>query len=606
MSEKQGNSYSGWNRVVDYMLGRNAMIGLASLMLLVISGYATWSGMSDFIVGVQSGASSGRDIGGLSVTNDMLVIAIVVALTFLMWLALRETFGAQRLITERMITAPLYIFLFLWSIGFGYGFWWSLIAGEEATRSSLTGLQEDARDAAAVVAARLDAVGVQLDNVVTWSDSQMAREERSGGSCGKSSGAGRGPLYAARESVKNSVASLRDSVAQSWLGAIQTDLEVLRKTAASLEGSTVVERQKNFEDKASMIRGKARNIAARSNAMGKSTGGEMRALADSLSVAPGKSGFSCYDPTLAQRLRRAADQAEAPAVLRLRDASFTEGPAGVANAVKNLWENIGSYISGMVRYVANGGVAAKDKTVSGDPISGRDLIALMATLGVDLGLLALAALNPPGTPPIRHDGLAETQARLRLPTASVVRQITGAIETAIHRAPGGDLEWVRQHFVHHESTSYFVIPNLYGLAHDKEEELKGLAMNQLAGVLDDLNLIKIMTSKELQKARNDEMMYMRTRLSTNNLTKKCWFGFWCRDKIDGKIELDPPKGKHPRNHGLLSKAERVLDIAGWSEESQGDLEIYNLVDSEGLTPLLMALNGAKTQIDESDEADQKA
>lgn len=583
MAEKKAPAYSGWNRVIDYMLGRNAMIGLASLMLLVISGYATWSGMSDFIVGVQSGASSGRDLfGGLSVTNDMLVIGIVVALTFLMWLSLRETFGAQRTIVERMITAPLYIFLFLWSIGFGYGFWWSLIAGEEATRTSLTGLQEDARDAAAVVAARLDAVGVQLDNVVTWSDSQMHREEVSGGSCGKSSGAGRGPLYSARESVKNSVASLRDSVSQSWLGAIQTDLEVLRKTAASLEGGTVAERQKNFEDKAATIRGKARNIAARSNAMGKSTGAEMRALADSLSVAPGKSGFSCYDPTLAQRLRRAAEQAEAPAVLRLRDAAFTEGPAGVANAVKNLWENIGSYFSGMINYIVTLGHPGDGKTASGEPITGRDLIALMATLGVDLGLLALAALNPPGTPPIRQDGLAETQARLRLPSAAVVHQITGVIQTAIRHAPGGNLDWVRQHFFHHNNVSYFVIPNLFSLGEDKDEEQKGLAMNQLAGVLDDLELVKVLTDAEYEKVRNYEMDWG----FAHRLKRRIGLG------SDDKT-VDEVKKPGRKKHGLIAKAARVLDIAGWDKQSQSDIEIFKLRDKEGLTPLLMALDRAK-------------
>ncbi len=553
------------------------MIGLASLMLLVISGYATWSGMSDFIVGSQSGANSGRDIiGGLSVTNDMLVIAIVVALTFLMWLTLRETFGAQRTIVERFITAPLYFFLFLWSIGFGYGFWWSLIAGEEATRTSLSGLQEDARDAASVVAARLDAVGIQLDNVVTWSDSQMQREERSGGSCGISSGAGRGPLYSARESVKNSVSSLRDGVSKSWLGAIQTDIEALRQTAASLEGGTVAERQKNFEDRAFAIRGKAKNIAARSNALGKSTASEMRALADSVSIAPRTSGFSCYDPTLAKRLRSAADQAEAPAVLRLREAAFTEGPAGVANAVKKLWDNIGSYFSSLLNYVVTLGHPGDGKTSGGDPISGRDLIALLATLGVDLGLFALAALNPPGTPPIRHDGLADTQARLRLPSASVVRQINGVIETAIRHAPGGDLEWVRQHFFHHNNVSYFVIPNLFSLGEDKDEEQKGLAMNQLAGVLDDLELVLVLKDREYEKERSYEM----DRGLGHRLKRAIGFG--------GKHQEDPDR----KRHGLIAKAARVLDIAGWTKESQRDIEIFRLRNKEGLTPLLMALDRA--------------
>ena len=40
--------------------------------------------------------------------------------------------------------------------------------------------------------------------VAAGEDSQMAREEASGGSCGVTSGAGRGPLYNARSSVRDS------------------------------------------------------------------------------------------------------------------------------------------------------------------------------------------------------------------------------------------------------------------------------------------------------------------------------------------------------------------------------------------------------------------
>ena len=155
---------------------------------------------------------------------------VVVALTFLMWLALRETFGSHRRLIERFITIPLYVFLALWSIGFGYGFWWSLIAGQDATRSGLAGLQEDARDASSAVAARLDAVRAQLDTVVTWSESQMAREESSGGSCGTTSGAGRGPLYNARRGVRDSVTTLRDGMISGWLNPVQADVDRLKQT----------------------------------------------------------------------------------------------------------------------------------------------------------------------------------------------------------------------------------------------------------------------------------------------------------------------------------------------------------------------------------------
>lgn len=239
MADSRSTGISVWGRIAAYLVGRNSLTGIASLMLLVISGYATWSGMADFIIGVSTSpaAAHGREIvGGLSVSNEIVVIAIVVALTFLMWLALRETFGYKRWLGERLIMFPPYLFLALWSIGFGYGFWWSLIAGEEATRTSPAALQEDSRDAGNAVAARLDAVKSQLDNVVASSDSQMSRYETSGGSCGVASGAGRGPLYNARRSVHDRVASLRDGIQRSWLEPMQADIQLLQQSAASLSG----------------------------------------------------------------------------------------------------------------------------------------------------------------------------------------------------------------------------------------------------------------------------------------------------------------------------------------------------------------------------------
>ena len=580
------------SRTIDYILGRNTLIGIASFMLLIISGYATWHGMRDFIVGVSSTANVEAAGGGLSVSNDVLVIAVVVALTFLMWLTLRETFGAKRRLRERLVTFPLYVFLAIWSIGFGYGFWWSLISGEEATRTGLAGLQEDARDASAVVAARLDAVKSQLDNVVVWSDSQMTREETSGGSCGTPSGAGRGPLYNARRSVRDSVSNLREGMTKSWLEPLQADVEALRQAAAGLGGATVEERQRNFEAKASEIRGRARNIAARSNQLGQSTAAEMRALAASVSAQPGKSGSSCYDPTLAERLKEAAVQAEQPAELKLREAVFNEGPAGVANAVKNLWSNIGAYTSSAFRYLFSGGsVATTGHTDSGEPITGRDVIALLATIGIDLGLLALAIVNPAREPPSVR------------PSGALARQIRDAIDTAINRAPGADLEWVRRHFVHHNKASYLVIPNLYSCdPNDKDESAKAMAVNQLAGVLSDLELVRwpkggkkwLFQENELKALKAEESVGSDTDLT--DIRKK-----WAEEQGFSAEEAKQYADKRAvRNHGLFSKAERALQIAGWSEKARNDIEIFKLVDTEGLTPLLMVLNepsSAETRAD---------
>jgi hypothetical protein len=583
MAETNAPSPSKWGRVADYLLGRNTLIGVASLMLLVISGFATWHGMRDFIIGVStSPAAQQQELpGGLAFSNDLLVIVVVIALTFLMWLMLRETFAKGRRFTDRLVTLPLYVFLAIWSIGFGYGFWWSLIAGEEATRTGLAGLQQDAGDAASAVAARLDAVKVGLDAVVTWSETQMAREETSGGSCGTASGAGRGPLYNARVGVRDQIASLRDGVKNSWIKPVQDDIKSLQQSVASLEGATVAERQQSFNAMATNIRSRARDIAARSNELGKSTATEMRAIAAAVSAPPGGANFSCYDPTLAQRLTQAALQADQPAVLELREAAFNEGPAGVANAIKRLWENIGSYLSSLVGFIS--GNTAEGTTDSGQPISGRDMIALLATIGIDLGLLALAILNPP---PLAS----------KRPSSQVVRQIRAAINTAIQRAPGTDMEWVRRHFINHKESSYLVIPNLYSCDPKNEDECaKALAMNQLAGVLDDLDLVRWPHKTQWWKLQTNELKRLKEEESLGSLTdltdvRKQWLQK-LNKKPDEKTEEDVlfEKAQPIRNHGLFSKAERALTIIGWSERARRDIEIFPLEDVEGLTPILMVL-----------------
>jgi len=576
---------SGAARVIEYVFGRNALIGLASAMLLLISGYATWAGMHDFILGV-SGATGGQGRatpGGFNVSHDSLVVMVVITLTFLMWLALRESVGAGRTWKERLITIPLYVFLALWSIGFGYGFWWSLIAGNEATRTGIAGLQEDARDAGAAIAARLDAVRVQLDSVVSWSDGQMAREETSGGSCGTASGAGRGPLYNARRSVRDSVTTLRDGINKSWIGPVQEELKLLQQAAALPDTGTVEERQRVFEARASEIRGRARSIASRSNELGKSTATEMRALAAAVSIPPNQSGFSCYDPTLSQRLRQAADQADQPASPRLREAAFSEGPAGTANAIKNLWQNIGTYVAGLSHYILTGGGVADHRTRDGEPITGRDLIALLATIGIDLGLLVMALLDPPRTRPDRWSRVADNYQRVSEQTK---RQLRAAIDTAIARAPNATLAWVHGHFIHHAGRSYFVIPNLYRVDKDNEkEQQQAIAMNQLAGVLSDLKLIECMGEPELKKAGDEEARASLTDLSVFREA------FRAKEKEEGRPirELREDEKRRIRNHGLFSKAERALDIAGWSDRAKSDVEIYRIVDVEGLTPLLEIL-----------------
>ena len=177
----------------------------------------------------------------------------------------------------------------------------------------------------------------------------MAREETSGGSCGTPSGAGRGPLYNARRSVRDSVTTLRDGMTRSWLEPVQADVEQLKQSggrarrrdrrgaAAQLRGQGVRHPRPGAQHRRAQQ--PARQVDRRRDARASPARWPSRRARPASPATTRRWPSGCA---------QAAAQAEQPAELKLREAVFNEGPAGVANAVKNLWRNIGAYASSLV------------------------------------------------------------------------------------------------------------------------------------------------------------------------------------------------------------------------------------------------------------------
>ena len=574
---------SGARAAFDWLLGRNLAIGVASMILLALSGFATYRGMSDFIIGSQLSAGGAAALATGEVTAEALVIAIVAALTLLMWIALRETVKPQRF-WQFFVTLPLYLFLALWSVGFGYGFWWSLIAGSEATRTGLQRQAEDVRDAAVEVAARLAAVQSRLDTVVRFSERQMALEESSGGSCGVRSNPGRGPLWRARSNVRDGVDALNADIQTNWLGAIERDLTSLNAqlaaSGAAVSGDTVIERQRSFETASAEIRGSAREIAARSDALGDAFAQEMRQLASALSIRPGQEGFSCYDPDLAARLNEAAADAAQEANVALSPAEFSEGAAGVATAVGRLWGAVGRHLQALVMPV--------DENDPRYQVTGRDLIALIAALGVDLGLLALAVINPPSLDRARKDAFERDVARVSLVNQTVINELARAVRVAIRNVPGLSFEIVRMHFIAHKGEAFMVTPNIYRCDSSNREEIRrGIAMNQVAGVLDEYKLIRPFTEKERKRYWNEDPR----RIATDKLDKQ-ETGEVPAEQLERMKKQVEKAWETGGEAGLFGKARRTMQAAGWSDSATLNPEIWPLVSRAGLTPLLMVLDVA--------------
>jgi hypothetical protein len=585
--------------------------GLASIGLLSITAFAAWNGMQDFASGAPT-AALGRDLlSALASMHESFFVILATLLSLLLLIALRIVTGARERPLKRLLALPICVALALWSASFGYGYWWSLLVRHDSAPLGLTTLQLDAGDAAAVVSARIEAVKASIDLAVVLSESQLTREERGGSICGVTGSSSRVGLYMARRNVRDTVTQLSDNLTKSWFTPVQAEIAMLRQAVATLDAADEGGARKRADMLASQVRGGARSIAQRHNERGHASAGDLRQLAYSVSIPPGQAGFLCHDPALSARLQQAADQADEPARLQLREAVFSAGPAGVANAVYNLWNNVSIYASGLATVASSGTALASTTkaihhTSGGEPIMRRDLLALLTTLTLNLGLFVLVLGNktPRSAPRRAPSAPLSTVGVLSQPSA--LRHIGSAFRSVLERAPGADLEWLRQHFVHHASATYFVIPNLSIVPNSSSEpgkdsdqkslELRAMALNQLAGVLEDVGLISAIRPTVLKTSASNGAAGPGNHGSPSAPTT----GWLRKNKVQG-VTKNSVSSFHLE---LLRKADKALDIAGWSPESKREIEVFQVIHIEGSTPLLCLINQAT--LDQGIRAAQEA
>lgn|GEM_PF-2537030 len=370
-------------------------LGLVTLLLLAASFFATWRGMSDFI------ASHDLAVG---VASRGLVFLIVMTLSLAMYVALREFVapyyarGWWAAIWKRVLAGALYGVLGLWSIGFGYGFWWSLIAGQSATEAALQKTVSSISQEASDLRARLDAAGSVMASALEISEAKAVLEAEEGGTCGVRSGAGDGPLARARGETQVQIAALAASVETGWKAPLEArllGLEDSLQTALNEEsgsaaggGAGETSRKARFETLGRQSELAAREIGADATARGRVLAAQLRAKADQLSIPPegGRVAY-CYDRDLAAALYAASDELAQTYIIEPASFEFAEGADGVAHAIETLFER-GLGLAGLGVDRAGQGRASLDAS-----FAGRDLIALLATIGVDFALFVFALLR---------------------------------------------------------------------------------------------------------------------------------------------------------------------------------------------------------------------
>ena len=372
------------------MLMRGARAFLADIalnsvvvMLLVISFLATWRGLSDF-VSVKD--ASGQIGGGAGF--QALVFFIVLALTLAMYVALREVlrWRTWRTVLPGVLALALYGLLALWSVGFGYGFWWSVISGDATStrefQAAVGALEKDTQ----ALTARLQSAETLMRDAAQLSQAKAAQEASAGSSCGVSSGGGEGRLFRARMDTNAQVALLAESVAREWSGPLQLQIAEMRLSLAAMlptdgSGGAAAGRDA-LASGWETARRTSQTIMSEAQARGAGYSEQLRAKAALLRQPPEPGGVPyCYDPDLASALELAADaMVFDDSAAATAEWSYSGGQAGVARAIEDFWR-------GVLPFAGSG---AAD---GGWLRDGRSIIALVAAVAVDAALLVFTVLQ---------------------------------------------------------------------------------------------------------------------------------------------------------------------------------------------------------------------
>ena len=363
---------SGW--LAD--LRADPILNVTVLLLLAISGYATWRGLNDFVAVQDETAGLAADLGFAG-----LIAAIVIALTLAMYVALREMLKARnwKRVIPGVLAFGLYALLAMWSVGFGYGFWWSLVAGEKTSANELHAAITRIEDETARLTAAIGTAEMLMRDAATLSAAKADQEARLGASCGVSSGTGEGPLYRARMETNAQVATLADSIENQWSASVRTEVAALRSELTQALSTGGTDQKTAMEQAWTTARSSAGRISAEATARGSAYAAQLRAKADQLDDAPvGGSVAYCYDPDLARALSIAADAIASPVAIELDDWSWSGGKAGVARAIEGLWAAPLSVVGVKLR---------------SSPLDGRSLVALIAAIAVDFALFVFTVFQ---------------------------------------------------------------------------------------------------------------------------------------------------------------------------------------------------------------------
>ena len=326
----------------------------------------------------------------------------------------------------RLVAFVFYLFFAFWSVGFGYGFFWKELAGQEYTQNQFRVAIESVSRSTETAASALETVESSVIGAASLARSRADEEAAHGGACANRPGSkpGDGPLTRGRFAFADRAQALRDDVAASWTQKLAYDRAVLERRVATLTQGEVPTNLRNvgqdelnlLNDLAqvnllssarrkqvfSVVFDDARAFVAKANTLRNAHvpvfAGRLDDLARQVGPDPDNPGRAdpareddptyCWDTVLTEKLTASAAALRALNDMPPPKFEFTEGPKATRAAFFNLARAAIHVMTTPVRLLT-GDKAAGDGVAFGE----KEWIALFASIAVDAGILFLTMVR---------------------------------------------------------------------------------------------------------------------------------------------------------------------------------------------------------------------
>lgn len=382
--------------------------GFALLGFFLLSVLATGLGFADLrAANTDSGDLSGLELGFTIATTLFVVTAMMVALHQLV---------AGQTWWIKLVSFVFYILFAIWTVGFGYGFFWKELAGQEFTERQFEAVITDLSGSITRTSSALETSERATADVAALATSRAQTEAAEGRTCANHPGStpGEGPLMRSRFAFADRAQNLGIEVRSTWITPVAAQrarlerqvsaltsrtypAEIPEAERATLEKLTRTAQLPSSERRAlfTQVHEEARSFANAANDLrslhANAFADRLTALAAEVGPDPARPGSAdptrandpgyCWDVVLNEKLLAASSQLRAVERVTTPEFEFLEGPKATRAA-----------FFGLIQWIAQP-LGLNLQGGQGFVFDDKAFLALFASIAVDLGIVFLTIIR---------------------------------------------------------------------------------------------------------------------------------------------------------------------------------------------------------------------